>query len=949
MQSTYRAATVRERWVGVLRGTKGKRMRVFFGLVACAQLGTLWAQSYVISTVAGGNPAPAAASAISVALGLPGRIATDPSGNVYFTALNSVFRLSGGAVTRVAGNGLPGYSGDGGPALSAQLNNPQGMAIDSAGDIYIADMQNQVVRYVAGATGIITTVAGNGTPGMGGDYGIPTLAQLDLPTAVALDASNNLYICDSANNVIRTVSNGVISPYLGNYIPGFSGDTTGTISMNNPTDIFFDSGFNLWIADYGNGRVREYGTNGITSTVAGGGTTYTEGGFATASVLAGPHSLVVDSAGNVYIADADDNRVRKITTANLLGPEAVITTFAGAGVYGFAGDGGAAKAAELNTPNAVGVDPSGNVYFVDLFNFRVRMVASSGTINTVAGNGVLRFAGDGAPAQDAQMSGPSAVAVSAVSGVSISDTNNQRIRQINSAGIISTVAGNGTPGFAGDGGAAASAQIAFPEALATDASGNLYFADTGNQRVRKIANGTISTIAGNGATGYSGDGGAAISATLNSPSGLAFDSAGNLYIADYGNNVIRKVSNGVISTVAGSGLQAYAGDGGLATSAGLNGPLGLALDASGNLYIADSGNHVVRIVTPGGVIGTFAGNGNLGDSGDGGLAVNAQLASPYGVAVDASGAVYISDSGASRIRMVIPGGLIITIAGTGSAGYSGDGGPGAIAQLSAVEGIALDGQGDLYIADQGNNVIRMLQLVSRVPSAGAVVGSATNLMGPVAPGEWVTIYGSGLGPSTLTTSQPDAFGNTPLQLAGTVVYFNGVPAPIFYTWSQQVGVVVPYEVTPGSAVLAVQFGNQVSLELTVPVAASAPGLFTANGSGTGQALALNQGSQTWNTSASPVPQGTVITLYATGSGQGSPPVPDGTPNGAGFDYPVLPVTATIGGVAAGVGYVGGDTGLPPGMIRVDLSVPSGVTGSAVPVAIKIGSASSQPGVTIAVK
>jgi uncharacterized protein (TIGR03437 family) len=903
----------------------------------------------VISTVAGGLPAPSAASGTSVALGLPGRIATDPSGNVYFTALNSVFRLSNGAITRVAGNGTPGYSGDGGPALAAQLNNPQGLAIDSAGDVYIADMQNDVVRYVAAATGLISTIVGNGTPGMNGDYGPPLQAQLDLPTAVVLDASGNLYICDSANNTIREVANGVITPYLGDYIPGYSGDGSGTISLNNPTDIFFDSSGNLWIADYGNGRIREFGTNSITSTVVGGGTTYTEGGFATASVLAGPHSVAVDGAGNVYVADADDNRVRKVATANTLAASAIITTFAGANAYGFSGDGAAANAAEVNTPDAVGVDLAGNVYFVDLFNYRVRMVNSSGVINTVGGNGALHFAGDGGGAQNAQMNGPSAVAVSPVSGVYIADTTNQRIRQINSSGIISTVAGNGTPGFAGDGGAAASAQVAFPKAVATDASGNLYFADTGNQRVRKIVNGTISTVAGNGTSGYSGDGGSAVNATLNSPSGLAFDSAGNLYIADYSNNVVRKVSNGVISTYAGSGLQAYAGDGGKAIAAGLHGPLGLAFDASGNLYIADSGNHVVRMVTPGGVISTFAGNGNLGDSGDGGLAVNALLANPFGVAVDAAGNVDISDSGTDRIRQVGPGGLIVTIAGNGSVGYAGDGGPATMAKLSSAEGIALDAEGDLYIADHGNNVIRMLQLVSPVPSTGAVVGSATNLAGPVAPGEWLTIYGSGLGPTTLTTSQPDQYGNTPLQVAGTAVYFNGIPAPIFYSWSQQVGVMVPYELAPGTAVLAVQFGNQVSLELTVQVAASAPALFTANGSGTGEVLAFDRSTGNVITSATPANPGDVISLYATGEGDVTPVQPDGAPNGGGFAQPTLPVSVTIGGITSGTNYVGGETGLPPGMFRIDTGVPVGAAGSAAPITIKIGSATSQAGVTISVK
>jgi uncharacterized protein (TIGR03437 family) len=317
--------------------------------------------------------------------------------------------------------------------------------------------------------------------------------------------------------------------------------------------------------------------------------------------------------------------------------------------------------------------------------------------------------------------------------------------------------------------------------------------------------------------------------------------------------------------------------------------------------------------------------------------------------VDPSGNVYISDSGSSTVRMVTPAGLIITIAGNGTAGYSGDGGPATAAEMDVPAGIALDVYGDLYVTDQSNNVIRLLQLVSPIPSTGTVVNAASNLPGPVSPGEWVTIFGSGLGPTTLTTSQPDQFGNTPLQVAGTVVYFNGYPAPIFYAWSTQVGVVVPYEVTSGSAVLGIQFGNQVSLELTLPVAATDPGLFTANGSGVGQAYALNRGSQTWNTSTSPAPQGSIITVYATGLGEVTPSEPDGFPDSAGFAEPLLPVTAAIGGAKASVGYVGGDSGLPPGMTRVDLTVPTGVTGSAVPVTITVGGASSQAGVTIAVQ
>lgn len=483
-----------------------------------------------------------------------------------------------------------------------------------------------------------------------------------------------------------------------------------------------------------------------------------------------------------------------------------------------------------------------------------------------------------------------------------------------------------------------------------DASGFLYVADKGNQRVRKVVNGIINTVAGNGKTGYAGDGGAALSATLNQPSGLVVDGAGDIYIADFGNNVIRKVSvSGVITTIAGNGTPGYSGDGGTALSAQLNGPLGLALDASGNLYIADSRNSVVRIVTPTGTINTFAGNGAIGYSGDGGLAAMAQLATPVGLAVDSSGNVYISDSGVSVVRMVTPAGLIVTIAGNGSSGYSGDAGPATQATFNSVAGIALDPVGDVYVADSGNNAIRLLQFVSPIPGTGVMANAASNVLGPVAPGEAVTLFGSGIGPTTLTPSQPDQFGNTPDQLNGSVVYFNGDPAPIVYTWSQQIGLVVPYEVTPGTALVAVQYGGAVALELPITIVPAAPGLYTADSSGKGQAMAVNHDTGVTNTTSSPEQAGGEITLYLTGAGEVSPAVPDGAPNNAGFAHPLLPVTATIGGVSTPVLYAGGDNGLAPGMIRLDVAVPSSVSGSAVPVVITVGNAPSQPGVTIAVK
>jgi trimeric autotransporter adhesin len=919
-------------------------MRFLAGLVVCLPLSSLWAQQYVISTVAGGAPAPASAAAINVALGQPGRVALDPSGNVYFTALNSVYRVdSTGNAIRIAGNGRAGFSGDNGPALNAQLNSPQGLAIDTAGDVYICDTGNERLRLVS--NGIITTIAGTGVPGSAGDYGDPTQAQLHLPVAVALDIYNNPYIADSANNVIRTIQDGIIFPFAGNYIPGYSNDNESALvaALYGPTDVIFDIHENMFIADSLNGRIREVSGGIITSVVGpvtGVPPNYIEGGSATETLLSSPRSVAVDTAGNIYIADSDANRIRKVILT-----KGIITTYVGSGNPGFSGDGGPALNAQINTPSNIAVDFSGNLYFVDFANARVRKVNVSGTISTVVGNGVGRYSGDGGAAQSAMMSSPSAVATGPGGVFYISDTNNQRVRQVASSGIISTLAGTGAAGYSGDGGAPASAQVDFPGGIAVDSSGaNIYFADTVNQRIRKVAGGVITTVAGNGTAGYAGNGAAAVNALLNSPVAVAVDSAENLYIADYNNNVVRKVSSaGVISTLAGNGAVGYSGDGGAAISAQLNGPASVAVDTAGNVFIADSGNHSVRKVTPGGFISTYAGNGTLGYSGDGGAATGAQLATPAGVALDAGGNLYIADSGTGTVRLVSAG-LILTIAGGGGFGYSGDGGPAVGAQFNSLSGIALDATGNVYLADRGNNAIRFLQLVAPVPSTGVVTNGASNLPGSIAPGEIVTVFGNGIGPQTLTTSTP-VNGVIPTEVAGATVYIGGIPAPILYTWTNQASVVVPYEVTPGKAAVTVAYNGQVSLELPVQVTPTAPGLFTMDQSGQGQAVALNENGVV-NSTSTPVAEGTVIIVYMTGAGLVDPTVPDGTFANV---QPLLPVTATLGGQSVDVQFVTGSYYLTPGIISVYLRVPAGITGPAVPVMVSIGGLSTQSGVTVAVQ
>jgi trimeric autotransporter adhesin len=361
----------------------------------------------------------------------------------------------------------------------------------------------------------------------------------------------------------------------------------------------------------------------------------------------------------------------------------------------------------------------------------VSLRSGNGIISTVAGTGSYGYSGDGGLATSADISNPDDIDIDASGNIYIADVGNNRIRMVmKSTGILSTVAGTGSYGYSGDGGLATSADLKYPYGVAIDASGNIYIADTYNHRIRMVtkSTGIISTVAGTGPDWYSGDGGLATSAALYNPQGVAIDASGNIYIADTNHDRIRMVtkSTGIISTVAGTGSNGYTREGGLATSAALNLPRGVAIDASGNIYIADTNNNRIRMVTKStGIISTVAGTGSSGYSGDGGLATSAALYYPQGVALDASGNIYIADTYNSRMRMVMKStGIISTVAGTGSSGYSGDGGLATSAALNYPYGVAIDASGNLYIADTNNNRIRMFSLYLRdtaFPSPSSIV------------------------------------------------------------------------------------------------------------------------------------------------------------------------------------------------------------------------------------
>jgi uncharacterized protein (TIGR03437 family) len=917
-----------------------------FAIELVSVAGLSFAQQYTISTVAGGAPPSTPVPATSISIGQPQRVTVDAAGNIYFTSLNCVFKVDGsGTLTRIAGNSRPGYSGDGGAATQAQLHAPAGLATDASGDIFIADTANNVVREVT-PDGKIQTVAGNGTQGYSGDFGPATQAQLHSPSGVAVDSSGNLYIADSGNNAIREVTtDGNISPFAGNGLASYYGDTSTSTptpppqaGLDDPQDVAVGPNGAIYIADTGNSFIRAV-ANGAINFVAGSGSVgfAGDGGSATATTtntgpgvaLYGPRAIAFDSAGNYYLADSGNGRIRKVNT------KGIITTVAGNGTFAFAGDGSAATAANLNQPSGVALDSQGNIYIADTLNARIRKVSSSGTITTVAGNGLLSYSGDGGAATGAQLNGPLGIAADNSGNLFIADSQNGVVRIIKN-GAIASVGGS---------------TLLIPRSVATDAAGNAYVADVQDNRVRKIGtDGTVTTYAGNGTNGFAGDGGPAANAQLSSPAAVAVDGAGNLYIADLGNLRIRKVStNGNISTVAGNGSQGYSGDGGPAINASLNTPLGVAAGPSGNLYVVDSASHVIREVTLDGNINTIAGTGEPGFTGDGGPAASAQLASPTGIAADPFGNIFFVD-GTTRVREINTAGIIATVAGNGSSGYSGDGGMANLAQFNSPSAVWAGAAGSLYVADTGNNAIRLLQPVGSGVKVNAVVNAASNQNGAVAPGEIVALYGSGLGPSQLQLYQLDASGRIPRSLAGTTVLFGNQPAPVIYASPAQTSVVVPFGVAGQAVQVVVQSQNQTAAPITVPVAAAALGLFTADASGHGQAAALNQNLQA-NSAANPAARGNLLSLFATGAGQMSPSAADGALNGSSPPtMPVLqPVTVTIGGQSATVSTAIGAVGQVAGMLEITVRVPTGIQpGNAVPVTLQIGGASAQSGVTVAI-
>jgi hypothetical protein len=584
----------------------------------------------------------------------------------------------------------------------------------------IADTENHRIRMVDTSTGLITTFAGTGTSGYSGDGGPATAASLNYPKGIFADQAGNVFIADSLNHCIRKVDpDGIITTVAGNGSSGYSGDLglAEDASLNEPHSVAVDGLGNIYVADSKNHCIRmvDFDTK-IIEKVAG--TCESSGysgdnGLATAALLDEPCGIYVDGSRNIFIADTNNSVIRKVDWTSKY-----ITPVAGDKNASNLGDGGPATEAKLSKPTGIFVEPSGDLYVADSDHHRIRKVdGSSQTITTVAGDGVSGYGGDGGPAIDASIQNPKSVWVDENYNILIADTENHRIRKVSGPSQdIYTAAGNGSGDYSGDDGPAIDASLKKPHGVCLYESrvpAYLYISDPSNYQIRKVdlKESFLTKAAGTIWSGYNGDHILATWARLNYPFGVHLDASGNLYIADTYNHRIRKVNakTRIITTVAGKGSKGFSGDGGPATSARLRYPFSLYVDSAGNIFIADTYNYRIRKVDGAtGIITTVVGDGHHRFQGDGGPAISASIDKAYDLAVDKDGNLFIADSVNDVIRKVDAAtGIIDTVAGQGKrAGYTGDGGPATEARLHTPTAVYVDSSGNIYISDSNNNVVR---------------------------------------------------------------------------------------------------------------------------------------------------------------------------------------------------------------------------------------------------
>jgi NHL repeat-containing protein len=589
-----------------------------------------------------------------------------------------------------------------GTGAAARFDSPTGVAVDSAGNIYVADRANETIRKIT-PDGVVTTLAG--TAGVSGSAdGTGAAARFDSPAGVAVDSAGYLYVADATNATIRKITpGGVVTTLAGTAGVSGSADGTGPAArFNSPAGVAVDSSGNVYVADSGNDTIRKVTPSGVVATLAGtpGASGKVDGTGPTARFWS-PASVAVDSGGNVYVADEFNSFIRKIT------PEGVVSTLTGTSAF----------------PSGVAVDSAGNIYF-SVYFFIQKFTPAGMMMTTLAGtygDGIAD--GTGATASFRR---PSGVAVDGTGNVYVADFGNDTIRKVTPSGVVTTLAGRASASGSADGTSTA-ASFFRPSGVTVDGAGNVYVADQANDTIRKVTlGGVVTTLAGTAGMFGSADGTGAV-ARFGEPAGVAVDSAGNVYVADQYNDNLRKATpDGMVTTLAGTAGVLGSADG-TGPVAQFDSPTGVAVDSAGNIYVTDQANHTIRKVNAAGVVTTLAGTAGVSGSADG-TGPAARFDAPAGVAVDSAGNVYVADQANETIRKITPDGVVTTLAGTAGVSGSADG-TGPAARFDAPAGVAVDSAGNIYVTDELNRTIRKITATGVVTTIAGSPGVAGILLG----------------------------------------------------------------------------------------------------------------------------------------------------------------------------------------------------------------------------
>jgi uncharacterized protein (TIGR03437 family) len=886
--------------------------------------------------------------------------ATDGSVYTLMTGNGRVVRIApSGLVAEVFRIGGTAF-GPGVPALGVLLN-ANTIAVSPDGLLYFADQTRHRIFRIE-ADGTVSLVAGSGTRGFSGDAGQAASAQLSTPLYMAAGTDKTLYFFDSGNSRIRSVDSfGTIRTVAGN---GQTGEpSTGTQALSTPMtsviDLAVDGAGNLYVLRSGSGfnGTTLWKIEKATSTVrlwAGGNANWvaiTNGMQATGAQLRNLKSVAVESDGTAYMAWQQGgvssvgyfNQVLRVTPAGLL------NVVAGAGPIGYSGDGGAALQAQLAQPKSITTDRQGSIYLLD--HLMVRKIDSKGVITTTGGAPSGPAMGEDGPVSAAQLMNYTTVKTGPDGMLYFAEYFTSTVWKIDATGTLRRVAGNGISGFGGDGGPARNAMLDWPEALCFDPQGNLFIFDNGNDRIRKVTpGGTISTVVGGATTNVKTDPTDPVPGTqigISSPWGCTVDPQGNLLYTDFTwFGVYRLDSAGMVKRIVGVGGSSSdsGGDGGAATAAKLSSPRGLAYDSKGNLYIAEYGAHRIRKVSTTGTISTFAGTGIAGFSGDGGPATSAQLNGPFEFTIDAQDNIFVFELTGGRIRRITPEGVISTVAGGGTlVAQSGVEATSVSLQPSFWIGLSKGAGGVLNVTDN----IALATLEPAQIFSNWVAHGASFAAGAISPGQVVTYWGVDMGPKQMALASYDASGKLATSVAGTKVYFDGVEAPLVYVSDSQSSAIVPYGVS-GTTKMQVEYNGRRTNTIPLSVVPTRPGIFTYS-AGTGQGVIVNTDSS-FNGASNAVERGGWIVFFVSGQGVTNPQIADGQlPVSPNFPAPAAPVRVFFGDVEAPAADIWAGL-IYQGVLQVNVKVPANVTpGTAVQLKMRIGSLDSQAGVTVAVK